>query len=515
MGIKDKFNSLKLEYQLQISIIISSALICGTLIVITYFQLDWLRGMIIAETEKTLTDKIYSSMENIGLAESRRMENYIQIYMNYIENLKTIEEEALGLNEMGEYFNNNQAPVQDNTLEDDEISYDKGTFMTRLSGLSDKGKDLELKQAVMDLIFPKMYRENMVFIYAGFEINEISHRYPGIKIVDRTYSPITREWYYKADDNKGIPVLTEPHIDEFTSDWVFSVSLSLVDNNNKIFGAVGVDLRIKPYIDIVDKYTILDTGFIIIVSEAGNMLNIPKQWDFDNSMHIKIYNETVGITKNIWESIKIIPNKAEFEFEHVYDITVNEGNDNKTTYKVMKYDVKPYKDQDNITHFVLVCMNKTELLDKVNYVRGKFYETYVVIFFVVLAFALVVFIIIALLLRTNGRKIGKQFSKIEKVFLSIVSRGLLPDLTSNVSFVKLKNYDKGIESLVSACEEKVKIINLREDNFTYFDWKGCRPSDTLLYASWADSLYPFNIFGERDASWKFLLTKLSSFDQPV
>lgn len=515
MGFLDKFNSLKLEYQLQISIIISSALICGTLIVITYFQLDWLRGMVIAATEKTLMDKIYSSMENIGLAEARRMESFIQDNMIYIENLKNTEAKVLGLDGMIEYFNRTQKPLQDTTLTEEDILYDKGSFMTRLAGLSDKGNDLELRQAVMDLVFPTIYKENMVFIYAGFEIDEICHRYPGIKINDRTYSPVTREWYYKADDNKGFSVLTEPHFDEFTEDWVFSVSTSLIDSKNKVYGAVGVDLLIKPYTDIIDRYQILDTGFVIIVSEVGNILNIPIQWGFESSDPMKIYNETVGITKELWESVKEIPDKGVFEFEHDYDTTVNEGKDNKTIYKVVKYAVKPYFNSENTTHFVLVCMNYTELLERVDGARENFYKTYVVIFFVILAFGLFVFITIALLLRIVARKVGKQFSRVEKVFLSIVTRGLLPDLTNNVSFVKLKDNDKGIESLVSACEEKVKLIKLREEMFAYFDWKGCRPTDDLLYANWVDCMYPFSAYGEIDAPWKLALNKLGSFDRPA
>jgi hypothetical protein len=387
--------------------------------------------------------------------------------------------------------------------------------MTRLSKLSDRGEDLELRQALMDLVFPTMYERNMVFIYAGFEIDEISHRYPGIKINDRTYSPVTREWYYKADDHKGFPVLTEPHLDEFTKDWVFSVSKALVDKNNKVYGAVGVDLLIKPYTDVIDRYQILDTGFIIIVSEVGNILNIPIQWGFESSDSMKIYNETIGISQDLWENIKETPDKSVFEFEHSNDIMINEGNDNKTIYRVVKYDVKPYFNSDNTTHIVLVCMNYTELVDRVDGIREKFYETYIVIFFVILAFGLFVFILIALLLRIIGRKVGKQFNKVEKIFVSIVTRGLLPDLTNNVNFVKLKDNDKGIESLVSACEEKVKLINIKEEMFMYFDWKGCRPSDYLLYDNWADCMYPFSAYGEKDAPWKFVLTKFGPFDQPA
>ncbi|OMJ86850.1 hypothetical protein SteCoe_11559 [Stentor coeruleus] len=515
MGLRDKFSSLTLELQLQISIILSSALLCTTIILITYYQLNWLRNEVIDESEKTVLKGVYADMEKLGEAETLRITEFLDVYMIYIENLKAIETKVLQLDGSSQILEAINGPIQDATLESGTVIYDYGTFMSKFTKLSSSGIDLENKQAIMDLIFPSLYNENIVSIYSGFEINEISHRYPGIKIEDRTYSPITREWYYKAQDNIGIPVMTEPHFDEFDGSWVLSVSISLLDGKGKLYGAVGVDILIDPLAKELSRYSILDTGFVLLISEAGNMLNIPEQWNYDEFYEMKIYNETIGITELQWDTIKNTSDKSIFIFNHTYDTKILENNNNITTYHAIKYTVRPYSDRDNATHYIIVCVNYTEITEQIDTVRESFHKTFVVIFYVVLAFALFVFIIIVVLLRITGKKIRKQFSQIEKIFMSIIDRGLLPDMTREVSFFKLKDNDKGIETLVSACEKKVKMLKEKEDCFSYFDWKDCRPNDCLIYSAWTDVIFPFNSYGEKKAMWKSVLLKLEKYDKKI
>lgn len=514
MGLRDKFSSLTLELQLQISIILSSALLCTTIILITYYQLDWLRNQVIDESEKTLINGIYADMKKLGEAETLRIEEFLHTYMIYMENLKAIETIVLQLDGSSQILENPNGPIQDTTLSSGTFSYDYGTFMSKFTKLSTSGVGLENKQAIMDLIFPSIYDDDLVFINAGFEIDEIIHKYPGIKIDDRAYSPVTREWYYKAQDNIGIPVMTEPHFDEFVGTWVLSVSICLLDGNKKFYGAVGIDVLINPLAEELSMYTILDTGFVLLISEAGNMLNIPKQWKYNDFYEMKIYNETVGITENEWETIKNLSDNSVFIFNHTYDITIF-GDNNITIYHATKYAVRPYSDRDNTTHYILVCLNYTEIADQIDIVRQSFHKTFVVIFYVVLSFALFVFVLIAILLRITGKKIRKQFRQIEKILMAIVDRGILPDMTRDVDFCKLKSNDKGIESLVIACENKVKLLKEKEDCFGYFDWKDCRPNDCLLYSAWSDIVFPFNSYGGNQAPWKSVLLKLEKYDKKI
>jgi len=119
-----------------------------------------------------------------------------------------------------------------------------------------------------------LFRDIFDSIYAGFETDELFHFYPGHKFNVTDYSPLTREWYYKAHDNSSYAAITQPYQDAESLKWMFTISQAIVIDN-AVYGVVAADVLLTTITEKINSVVILDSGFILLVSNEGLVISKP------------------------------------------------------------------------------------------------------------------------------------------------------------------------------------------------------------------------------------------------
>lgn len=494
MGIREDYSKWPLGRQLQVIFISSGFLLALILIIITKFQLDWLRGQVTGNSSKVIQDNVLSHMHSLGSIEAKYLTNEFSNYIAIVKNLNRTDSMILGF---GYYGNESPfqpgTPVSHDIYSDTDIDYTTGCYMSRLV-LSAEGEALEIQDSSMDKVYPLIYNSNFLGLYQGYEIDEIIHYYPGYITSDLEYTPLVREWYYKAVDNPTEVIITEPYTDSTTGIWVVTVSTAILDLDGNIYGVAAADITLKTLTTKTSEAKVLELGFALLISQGGMVLAMPDSWQpIDSSTTLRIYDESnTGISETQWDEIKLLGPNDHYFFNDV----------NGTAYIMTKHDVTPDENQNTATHYVLICANLLESKEPINTITNSFEDTYVIIFYVTLTIGILVFLSITILIYFSTRKIGIQLKMIEKVFSKLIRRGLFPKMTRGISFEKLENNSKGIESLVDACKERVLKIKNAEERLNYYNWGSTRPNEELLFVEWSNCLYPYNFYTNEQMSWR-------------
>lgn len=78
---------------------------------------------------------------------------------------------------------------------------------------------------------------------------------------------------------------------------MITVSTALVIND-KVYGVVGADVTLEFLTSKMNDVTILDSGFLLLVTSEGLIISKPESWDYLPNP-IRIYdNEMTGITED-------------------------------------------------------------------------------------------------------------------------------------------------------------------------------------------------------------------------
>mmetsp|Transcript_18892 Transcript_18892/g.18890 ORF Transcript_18892/g.18890 Transcript_18892/m.18890 type:complete len:232 (+) Transcript_18892:418-1113(+) len=231
--------------------------------------------------------------------------------------------------------------------------------------MSTGGTALMNAQAAMDKIFPHIFREEYSGIYFGFEIDELFHYYPGYKNSDQSYTPLVREWYYKAaNKTDGSVIITEPYTDADTGVWMITASCALIVNS-AIYGVAGADLSLAYLSTEINNVVILESGFMMLVSSEGMIICMPDSWSYLGTS-IRIYDETkTGVSLNTWNSLI---SGSDEEFQTFYDI-------NGTEYYTIVTPVIP-QGFTKASHYLLTCAYRSEARQPISHMKDKYDTTY-------------------------------------------------------------------------------------------------------------------------------------------
>ena len=131
-------------------------------------------------------------MKIIGQEEAKFTNREFKNFIKFNQQLHDIDSVILGFSNEPPPITTG-IPVQDIVYTVQDNDYSTGCFMSPVVTLSKAGIELETKDSAMDKIYPLMASDNYLYIYSGFEIDQIIHYYPGSLTSDRTYSPLTRE----------------------------------------------------------------------------------------------------------------------------------------------------------------------------------------------------------------------------------------------------------------------------------------------------------------------------------
>ncbi|MGL4736650.1 MAG: cache domain-containing sensor histidine kinase [Cellulosilyticaceae bacterium] len=96
----------------------------------------------------------------------------------------------------------------------------------------------------------------------------------------KPYIDVTQmDWYIKAVEAKGRPVITGSHVQNYLKDegkWVFSLS-SAIMSKGEVLGVVLVDMSYKNLTDICHEIQLGEQGYVYIVSADSEIIYHPKQ----------------------------------------------------------------------------------------------------------------------------------------------------------------------------------------------------------------------------------------------
>lgn len=499
MGIREDYSQWPLGRQLQVIFITAGFLLSLILIIITRFQLDWLRDKILNDSTQALDDNLIYQMQKLGEIESEYLGSQFSNYIAHVRNLNYTDRNIQGYSEYpispfkpAEYWWHAE-------IKEDFTDYTKPVYYSKFG--EDAITAIMEKDSAINQIYNLTYSEEYISLFQGFKEKEVLHYYPGILSTSSDYTPLVREWYYKAQTSIGNVVITEPYQDANTDKWIISISTAMLDNDDKLFGVAAADVSLESLTNKTSAVKILETGFLMLVSSGGMILTMPESWKpSDTTLTLRVFDTTyTGITKAQWEAMKTSPSGSRHDFSDVND----------TLYYTVKHDITPYIGSKNITHYLLVCAKKTETEVAKNSIEKNFSETYLVIFWVVLSVAIIVFLLVGLLIYFVSKKLSFQMKMIEKVFGKIIRRGLFPKMAKGIYFNKLEDGSKGIETLVDACKIKVQRVKDLEENFGYYKWGLTRPNDVLMYQQWIQCLYPYSLYTDKPSSWRHILPELN------
>ena len=311
-----------------------------------------------------------------------------------------------------------------------QMTFKTGVFYTQKAEISTAGKELMYKQAGMDMLVPLVYNSDSEFLYAGFETDEILYLYPGYKVTEET-SPYTMEWYYGAVATPEEIVMTEPFIDSNSNRYMVSISTAIM-NDSSVIGAISADISLeKVRSNLESQY--IKNGFILLISKNGLLIKAPSKW-YLNSESIRVFDtKYTGITNSTWNDIKdlTIPIDRRMSFIDA----------NSTEYYFIRSFVQPYKESEEISHYILICVEKDELLKPVSELERSFESLYRTIFYVTVSISTITFLAIFLCISFITLKIKKKFTCINKAFTQLFFRSTYVKITQGIKKEDLLQVD--------------------------------------------------------------------------
>ncbi len=84
-----------------------------------------------------------------------------------------------------------------------------------------------------------------------------------------SYDPTSRPWYIDAVDKKGEIIITDPYVDEGSSEVVVTVARAIPGDDGSIAGVVAMDINNKMLAGILKQISIGQTGHLMMIHKSG------------------------------------------------------------------------------------------------------------------------------------------------------------------------------------------------------------------------------------------------------
>lgn len=506
MVLVSHYREWSLFYQVQILFISVSLVLCGLLILITKYQLDWMRDQIITNASDAFKSRLYTQIENIGNIQASYLESELTTYEDFTLNLAQTDELINGFNKnySNEIFQKSNPHSHNSISSNPEFSY--GVYYSKLSSLSSEGSALVKTESILNNIYPTLYQNQFQWYYQGYYTDQILNIYPGTEFTS-TYSPLPREWFYRGAYNGKNLTFTEPYTDATTGDWIMSVSRAVM-NESKVFGVAACDIGLDLLLDKFSRIKVLKSGFGVLVSATGIVLTVPEQWTSDSDGFLRIFDTTTtSIELDTWFHIRDAPDA------HWIDSKVSEDKENEikaADYKIYKKNILPWY-QTNYTHYLLIIVYTSDLDDVKNNLEKSFDNTYQTIFIVVYSVSIVVFGTVFAFSYWFWKKYTGKFMAIEKLLGEMLRKGFFTKVVKHSYFNRLRcEKYSGFESFKQAVYEKIDCIEKKELDAQNYTLYATRPNDTLLYDNWLAEVYPRHKSVGKQEIWDTKVNKIMS-----
>ena len=500
MSSLKEFNSWSLSSQIQVVFTLTVFLLSGIIVIITRLQLDWMESEISSMSLDVLKEGTIEKMRILGRSQAAAITYEFKNYIRITENFNQFNLLVFGdIESLGQ-------PLDDSVplwIEDCDpsLTYYNSSAYNSKYGEAEKetlAYDTIFNASRLNWILFDLYKENYLFLYEGFAEQEILNSFPGSYFSSwKTYTPVVREWYHKVLNSSKV-LITEPYSDASTGQWIITVSKALILKNGTSIGVSATDITLKTITTQSAYINEIKGGYMIIATKAGLIISKPSDWNIAES--VRIYDESkTGFSYELWVKVKNANSGDDFTFTDI----------NGTSFAMTVDFIKPY-DDDNVTHYILLFVKNSEIEKPVVKMHEQFQDMKIILFWVVLAFELVIIIVAIVFIYFFSLKATKQLAAVNKIFLKIKRRSIYPFITKTSRFDKLDSIKNGIEPLVDACKSKVSKATHDEDEFSFYKWGRTRPVEYHLYNEWADEIFPFNKFEYEKMPWREVTESLKN-----
>ena len=189
-----------------------------------------------------------------------------------------------------------------------ERTFLQPTYFTRLSEIPTATQTrMQEVSRIFDILmsFYNVYSlSGATQIYIAFEDGELLVLYPGARI-DSDFTPIVREWFYKAKDSPAELIITNPYQDTVTSQWIITISKA-VQVDSTFLGVVAIDFAISPIHSIFRKDLANPSSIqSCLISTEGLFLSEQAFIEQDSYYPFAIYNDSMnGISFEQWSALQ-------------------------------------------------------------------------------------------------------------------------------------------------------------------------------------------------------------------
>jgi signal transduction histidine kinase/ActR/RegA family two-component response regulator len=127
------------------------------------------------------------------------------------------------------------------------------------------------EQAIVDILAKYKNTHSYVSsVYMGRENGSFVRSHP--RNAPTRYDPRSRPWYTTAKSNPGSIVRTEPYESVTINDVNIGTATALIDDNNKLFGVIGIDITLRGINDFIQKTSLAYQGSLEITDPQGIIL---------------------------------------------------------------------------------------------------------------------------------------------------------------------------------------------------------------------------------------------------
>ena len=120
---------------------------------------------------------------------------------------------------------------------------------------------------------------------------------------DKDYIATERDWYKSAANSDNV-VITPPYTDAESKKIVFTISMAIKDSKGNVTSVLGADLFIDDLLSIVNKLSLMDSGYPVLTSTTGDIIThknekyLPTVDEKENEI-ITSFKDTYKFIKNI------------------------------------------------------------------------------------------------------------------------------------------------------------------------------------------------------------------------
>ncbi|MEW5829892.1 MAG: GAF domain-containing protein [Chloroflexota bacterium] len=286
-GISGMQRSPSLRFRIILAISITSILAAIAIGSLTFFRSQLTETFLGDRLQSEVKEKAESQIQALVLQEAQSINLFFQDVNSSIISTTDFAQNLLNRNttfENGSYWDAAQTLAQlPNGAWDNPNTDPAAVFAPRDYALTE-AETQELNSVVyLDFIVPDMLQKNpnIVAMYFGSNSGATIY-YPNIDlaaVVPPDFDITGRTWYVKAKsslykDTKA--VWSEPYLDAALNGLVVTGSIPILDQEGRIHGVLGADIKIATIVDRVTGVQIGNSGFAFLIDSSGLILAMPE-----------------------------------------------------------------------------------------------------------------------------------------------------------------------------------------------------------------------------------------------